>query len=100
MKIVSYWKGWKARQYAHSLIRGSPEESFPLFPSYCHMLKLKNPGTFTRIEVDENKKFKFFYVSRRINQGICLHAESDQFGWYLLEVHMQGNLVGRNLSRR
>ena len=57
---VSYWKGWKARQYAHSLIRGSPKESFPLLPSYCHMLKLKNPGTFTHIEVDENKKFKFF----------------------------------------
>ena len=57
---VSYWKGWKARKYAHSLIRGSPEESFPLLPPYCHMLKLKNPGTFTHIEVDENKKFKFF----------------------------------------
>ncbi|KAL5577995.1 hypothetical protein UlMin_019694 [Ulmus minor] len=60
---VSYWKGWKARQYAYSLIRGSPEESFPLLPSYCHMLKLKNPRTFTRIEVDENKKFKFFFMA-------------------------------------
>ena len=65
------------------------------------MLKLKNPGTFTHIEVDENKKFKFFfYGSRCIDKGICLHAESDQFEWYLLEVHMQGNLVGRNLSIR
>ena len=57
---VSCGKGWKAMQYVHSLIRGSPEESFPLLPSYCHMLKLKNPGTVTYIEVDENKKFKFF----------------------------------------
>ena len=57
---VTYWKGWKVRQYAHSLIRGSPEEIFPLLPSYCHMLKLKNPGTIACIEVDGNKKFKFF----------------------------------------
>ena len=63
-------------------------------------LKLKNLRTFTHIEVDKNKKFKFFYGSRRIDKGIYLHVESDQFGWYLLEVHMQGNLVGRNLSRR
>ena len=26
-------------------------------------MKLKNPGTFTRIEVDENKKFKFFFMA-------------------------------------
>ena len=57
---VSYWKGWKVRQYAHSLIRGSPEESFPLLQSYCHMLKLKNPEIVTCIEIDGNKKFKFF----------------------------------------
>ena len=60
---VSYWKGWKARQYTHFLIRGSPKESFPLLPSYCHMLKLKNPGTVTCIEVDGNKKFKFFFMA-------------------------------------
>ena len=57
---VSYWKGWKARQYAHSLIRGSPEEIFPLLPLYRHILKLKNPETVTRLQVNENKKFKYF----------------------------------------
>ena len=60
---VSYWKGWKVRQYAHSLIKGSPKESFPLLSSYCHMLKLKNPGTVTCIDVDGNKKFKFFFMA-------------------------------------
>ena len=87
---VSYWKGWKARQYAYSLIRGSYEESFPLLLSYCHMLKLKNLGTFTHIEVDENN---FFYGFRRIDKGICLHAESDRFGWYLLKSTCKGTLL-------
>ena len=48
---VSYWKGWKARQYVFSLIGGSPKDSFPLFPSYLHMLKAMNPGTVTHIEL-------------------------------------------------
>ena len=37
---VSDWKGWKARQYAFSLIRVSPEDNFPLLSSYLHMLKV------------------------------------------------------------
>ncbi|KAL5563844.1 hypothetical protein UlMin_033591 [Ulmus minor] len=63
---VSYWKGWKAIQYAFSLIRGSPEDSFPLLLSYLHMLKVRNPGTVTHIEVDENKKFKFLFVAHGV----------------------------------
>lgn len=59
---VNNWKGWKARQYVLSLIRGSPDESFSLLLSYYHMLKLKNPGTVTHIEVHENKEFKFFFL--------------------------------------
>ncbi|KAL5551517.1 hypothetical protein UlMin_001693 [Ulmus minor] len=64
---VSYRKDWKARQYAFSLIRGSPEDSFPLLLSYLHMLKVRNPGrgilTVTHIEVHENKKFEFLFVA-------------------------------------
>ena len=94
---MSYWKGWKARQYAHSLIRGSREERFPLFSSYYHMLKLKNSRTVACIEVDGNKKFKFFFGSQCNHKGICLDAESDWFGWYIFEIHMQGNVIGYNL---
>ena len=96
---VSYWKGWKARQYAHSLIRGSLEEIFSLLLSYCHMLKLKNPGTVACIKVDGNKKFNFFFYGFWCShKGICLDAESDRFGWYIFEINMQGNVVGCNLS--
>ena len=45
------------------LIRGSPEDSFSLLLLYLHMLKVRNPGTVTHIEVDENKKFKFLFVA-------------------------------------
>ena len=49
-----------------SLIRGSPEDSFPLLRSYFHMLKVRNPGTVTHIEVDDNKKFKFLFVALNV----------------------------------
>ena len=42
---------------------GSTKDSFPLFPSYLHMLKVRYLGTVIHIEVDENKKFKFLFVA-------------------------------------
>ena len=45
------------------LIRGSPEDSFSLLLLYLHMLKVRNPGTVTHIDVDKNKKFKVLFVA-------------------------------------
>ena len=42
---------------------GSLQDSFPLLPSYLHMVKVRNLRTVTHIEVDENKKFKFLFVA-------------------------------------
>ncbi|KAL5544347.1 hypothetical protein UlMin_008131 [Ulmus minor] len=50
-------------------------------------------GDWAEIEVVIRRNLSFFYGSRRIDKGIFLHVESDRFGWYLLEVHMQGNLL-------
>ena len=35
---VSYYKDWRGRQNAQSLIKSSPEESFYMIPSYCYMV--------------------------------------------------------------
>ncbi|KAL5540497.1 hypothetical protein UlMin_043091 [Ulmus minor] len=43
---ISYYKAWRGRKHAHTLIRGSPEQSFHILPSYFHMLKKLNPGTY------------------------------------------------------
>ncbi|KAL5568983.1 hypothetical protein UlMin_025558 [Ulmus minor] len=47
---ISYYKAWRGRKHAQSLIRGSPKKSFHLLPSYCYMLEKVNPGTITHIE--------------------------------------------------
>ena len=53
---ISYYKAWRGRKYAQSLIRGSTEESFYMFPSYRYMLEKVNPGIVTCIEVNEDSR--------------------------------------------
>ena len=44
---ISYNKAWRGKQIAASDIRGAPEMSFELLPSYLHTIKMLNPGTVT-----------------------------------------------------
>ncbi|KAL5537977.1 hypothetical protein UlMin_045921 [Ulmus minor] len=60
---ISYYKAWSGRKHAHTLIRGSPEQSFHILPSYFHMLEKLNPGTVTRIEVDGESRFKYLFLA-------------------------------------
>ncbi|KAL5537762.1 hypothetical protein UlMin_045566 [Ulmus minor] len=60
---ISYYKAWRGRKHAQSLIRGSPEQSFHLLPSYCYMLEKVNPGTITHIEVDGDNRFKYPFLA-------------------------------------
>ncbi|CAL9025821.1 unnamed protein product, partial [Prunus brigantina] len=60
---ISYVKAWRAREHALELVRGSPEESYAILPSYCAMLEAKNPGTITHIETDSNNHFMYFFMS-------------------------------------
>ncbi|KAL5580403.1 hypothetical protein UlMin_012845 [Ulmus minor] len=60
---ISYYKAWRGRKHAHTLIRGSPEQSFHVLPSYFHMLEKLNPGTVTHIEVDGESRFKYLFLA-------------------------------------
>ena len=46
---ISYYKACRGRKNAHSLIRGSPEQSFHILLSNFHMLEKLNLGIVTRI---------------------------------------------------
>ncbi|XP_013718396.1 uncharacterized protein LOC106422114 [Brassica napus] len=60
---ISKSLAWDAREYAISLVRGIPEQSFGKIPKYLHMLKEANPGTHTFYETDVDGKFRFLFVS-------------------------------------
>jgi len=62
---LGYNKAWRAREVALGLARGSPENSFAILPSYCHMLKMNNPGTVTFIDTDALNRFKYFFYGIR-----------------------------------
>ena len=63
---ISYYNAWRGRKHAHTLIRGSPEQSFHVLPSYFHMLEKLNPGTVTRIKVDRESRFKYLFLAFRV----------------------------------
>ena len=52
---VSYATTWRGKRMAANEIRGNPEESFLMILSYMYMLKLKNPGSVSYVEVDAAK---------------------------------------------
>ncbi|KAL5569114.1 hypothetical protein UlMin_025689 [Ulmus minor] len=60
---INYYKAWRGRKHAYTLIRGSPEQSFHVLPSYFHMLEKLNLGTITRIEVDRESRFKYLFLA-------------------------------------
>ena len=60
---VSYWKAWRAKEWAQNLIRGTPEDNYKLLPSYLHVMKQVNPGTYTNFEVRQDKGFKYTFIA-------------------------------------
>ncbi|KAL0742612.1 hypothetical protein Bca4012_084125 [Brassica carinata] len=61
--VISYSKAWRCQEHSQGLARGTPDDSFEALPSCFHMLKEKNPGYVTFIEVDSVEKFKYAFLS-------------------------------------
>ena len=51
-------------------VKGTSEDSFKLLSTYMEMLKKKNPGTRTFLEVNNANNFKYFFMAIR---G-CIHG--------------------------
>ncbi|KAG7566373.1 Zinc finger SWIM-type [Arabidopsis suecica] len=60
---MDYWKAYRTLRYARELVRGSPESGYEQLPTYLYMLRRANPGTLTRLEVDEEKRFKYMFLA-------------------------------------
>ncbi|KAK2661776.1 hypothetical protein Ddye_000350 [Dipteronia dyeriana] len=60
---IMYNKAHVALDYALSLTYGMHEETFQLLPSFGYVLELKNSGTITDLQCDEDGKFLYFFMS-------------------------------------
>ncbi|XP_049397324.1 uncharacterized protein LOC125861481 [Solanum stenotomum] len=60
---VSYWKIYKGMEHAKSNVRGTHEHIYAVLNAYRYMLEVSNPGRKTTLSLDENGRFKYFFVS-------------------------------------
>ncbi|KAL5583295.1 hypothetical protein UlMin_015737 [Ulmus minor] len=88
---ISYYKAWRGRKHAHTLIRGLPEQSFHVLPSYFHMLEKLNLGTVTRIEVDGESRFKGFHYMRKVVEIDGTFLKGQYRGVLLVATAQDGN---------
>ncbi|XP_062103219.1 uncharacterized protein LOC133814247 [Humulus lupulus] len=60
---MSYAKAWRCREHALAYIRGTPESSFQKLPSFLYMMEQKNPETVTHLQMDNEGRFKYCFMS-------------------------------------
>lgn len=60
---MDYWKAHRTLLCARNLIRGTPESGYSELPAYLHSIRVANPGTYTRLEVDEFNRFKYLFLA-------------------------------------
>ncbi|XP_073153870.1 uncharacterized protein [Henckelia pumila] len=59
---ITYYKAWKGKELALNQLRGDPDESFHMLPSYLNMVKQVNPGSITHLVVDNNR-FRYMFLA-------------------------------------
>ncbi|PHT53028.1 hypothetical protein CQW23_07490 [Capsicum baccatum] len=77
--IISYNKGWRAIQHAYTVIRGTTKEKYNRLPSYLHIMKVNNPGTYTNIKRDDENRHEVAIgekVRRLSSYSVCLYSAS------------------------
>ncbi|XP_049415329.1 uncharacterized protein LOC125878149 [Solanum stenotomum] len=50
-------------EHAKFNVRGTHEHGYAVLNAYCYMLEVANPGSKTTLSLDENGRFKYFFVS-------------------------------------
>jgi len=60
---MDYWKTYRKLKYARQLVRGSRESGYEQLLAYLYMLRRETSGTFTRLKVDEEKRFKYLFLA-------------------------------------
>ncbi|XP_050211388.1 uncharacterized protein LOC126661576 [Mercurialis annua] len=65
---MTYSKAYRSKAVAQEMVRGRADESFSLIPSYLYMLEASNPGSYTRLEVQDDNSM--LYVFMALNASI------------------------------
>ncbi|XP_010456533.1 PREDICTED: uncharacterized protein LOC104737991 [Camelina sativa] len=88
---IDYWKTYKALVHAREMVQGTWESGYADLPTFLHRIKAANPGTITKLECDEEDKFKFLFIAF----GACINGF--QFIRNVIVVdgtHLKGKFLG------
>ncbi|XP_033142881.1 uncharacterized protein LOC117132524 [Brassica rapa] len=100
--VITYSKAWRSQEHGQDIARGTPDDSYEALPSWFHMIKEKNPGSVTFIEVDAVGKFKYAFLSlgpsirgfklmRKVLSVDGAHLKSKYKGTLLAATAQDGN---------
>ncbi|KAF3656295.1 putative 2-oxoglutarate-dependent dioxygenase AOP1.2-like [Capsicum annuum] len=76
----SYWKIYTAMEIAKDLVRGIHKHGYAVLEAYYYMIESTNPISKMTLHVDENGRFKYFFISysawiqgfRHLRKGIAV----------------------------
>ena len=60
---ISYHQAYRGLHKGFEMLRGCHVESFMKLPYYCYNLEKVNPGTVTKIKVDNQGRFEMLFIS-------------------------------------
>ncbi|XP_055822154.1 uncharacterized protein LOC129890678 [Solanum dulcamara] len=60
---VSYWKVWRGTEIAKALVRGTYKYGYAILDAYRYMLTTLNLEINTNLKLDENGRFKYFFIA-------------------------------------
>ena len=81
---MGYWKSHRTLLRARNIVRGFAESGYSELSMYLYHIRKANPGTFTRLEVDEVIIFKYLFLAFGASiTGFPLHEKSNCRGWYI-----------------
>ncbi|XP_024029591.1 uncharacterized protein LOC112094003 [Morus notabilis] len=87
---ISYYKAQMACRYALASMRGSAVESYASIPFLCNVFKEKNPGSVISYELDNDGRFKYFFV--------CLGASINGWRHYKPVISVDGTFLKNEFS--
>ena len=60
---MDYWKSHRTLRFAREIEEGTPESGYENLPSYLYMIRRANPGTVTRLQIDEFGRFMYVFLA-------------------------------------
>ena len=60
---INYMQAYRSKEKALEYIRGKPEESYQLLPSFLYMIQKINPGSIVELKTNQDSTFLYAFMA-------------------------------------